>query len=98
MRTTLALTHHAEHRARTRCIPGDALDAALDFGRHRATRGADIYTLGWREVRTLGARGVDVARWEGVEVVCSHDGTVITTYRNTNTRALRKPYEGRRAA
>ncbi|TNF32993.1 MAG: DUF4258 domain-containing protein [Deltaproteobacteria bacterium] len=98
MQATLSLTHHAAYRARTRSIPAEALDAAMTFGRHRAVRNADIYTLGWREVRALAARGIDVARWEGVEVVCSHDGDVLTTYRNTNARALRRPYGVRRAA
>ena len=98
MRNTLALTHHAKTRAQTRCIPDEAMAAAMEFGRHRVIRGADIFTLGWREVRALAARGIDVARWEGVEVVCAHSGAIITTYRNTNRRAMRQPVAARRAA
>ena len=45
------LTRHAIDRARTRNIPNQAIEAAIDYGKHRAIRGADIYTIGWREVR-----------------------------------------------
>jgi hypothetical protein len=71
----LFLTRHAVERARTRTIPADAIEAALTYGALRPIRGAK--------------RGVDLSRWEGVEVVCGHDGRVITVYRNKNDRALR---------
>jgi len=85
----LFLTRHAIERARTRTIPADAIQAALTYGAVRPIRGAEVYTLGWREVRRHAKRGVDLSRWEGVEVVCGHDGRVITVYRNKNDRALR---------
>lgn len=83
------LTRHAADRRRTRGIPLAAIEAALAVGRHRAVRDADIYTLGWREVRRLARRGIDLSGWEGIEVVCAHDSRVLTTYRNRNPRALR---------
>jgi len=90
------LTRHAIDRARTRNIPNQAIEAAIDYGKHRAIRGADIYTIGWREVRFFAARGIDLSCWEGVEVVCSHDGRVLTVYRNRNPRALRDRAERQR--
>lgn len=92
------LTLHATHRSRNRGISTDAVEAAMEYGKHRAIRGADIYTLGWREVRFYGERGIDLSRWEGVEVVCAHDGRVLTVYRNRNPRALRNREDRRRAA
>lgn len=90
-------TRHAAQRSRTRGIPTRAVTAAVAFGRHRAARGADIYIVGWREVRMQARYGLDLSRWQGVEVVCAHDGTVLTVYRNKLPRALRDR-EIRRAA
>jgi hypothetical protein len=92
------LTQHAAHRSRTRGIPAEAIDAALTYGRFRAIRGADVYTIGWRQVRFYADRDVDLSRWEGVEVVCAHDGRVLTVYRNKNPHALRDYGTRRRAA
>lgn len=90
-------THHAAQRSRTRGIPTQAVTAAVAFGRHRVARGADIYIVGWREVRLQARHGLDLSRWQGVQVVCAHDGTVLTVYRNKLPRALRDR-EIRRAA
>lgn len=92
------LSRHAVQRCRTRRIPEQALDAALEFGQCRSTRGAIIYTLGWRQVRGQAERGLDLSRFEGVEVIESHDGTVLTVYRNSNARAIRDRSCRRRAA
>jgi hypothetical protein len=92
------LSRHAASRAERRHISIDAIDAALEFGQHRAIRGADVYTLGWREVRFYAARGIDLSRWEGVEVVCAHDGRILTVYRNRNPHALRDRAARREAA
>lgn len=89
MHEQLTLTHHAVKRSRARGIRMNAIQAALAFGKHRAIRGADVYTLGWREVRLQAQYGVDLSRWEGVEVVCAHGGQILTVYRNKNPRALR---------
>ena len=92
------LTLHATDRCRNRGIPTDAVNAAIEFGKHRAIRGADVYTLGWREVRFYADQGIDLSRWEGIEVVCAHDGHVLTVYRNKNPRALRDRAALRRVA
>ena len=83
------LTFHAAVRSRTRGIPLEAIEAVVEYGKHRAIRGADVFTLGWREVRFHSERGLDLSRWEGIEVVCAHQGQILTVYRNKNPRALR---------
>ena len=83
------LTHHAVERSRARGIPTKAIHAALVYGKHRAIRGADVYTVGWREIRLEARHGIDLSRWEGIEVVCAHDGQILTVYRNKNPWALR---------
>ncbi len=85
----LPLTHHASRRCQTRHIPLAAIEAALLYGRHRHNRGADIYVLGWREVRRYSRRGHDLSRWRDVHVVCANNGNILTVYRNKNLRALR---------
>jgi hypothetical protein len=92
------LTQHARGRSRSRGIPIEAIEAVLEYGRHRAIRGADVFTLGWREVRFQARNGIDLSRWEGVEVVCAHDGRILTVYRNNNPRALRDRAVTRQAA
>lgn len=98
MNDTPKLTLHATDRSRTRGISTEAIDAVMEYGKHRAIRGVDVYTLGWREVRFYAQSGLDLSRWEGVEVVCAHDGQILTTYRNNNPRALRDREPHRRAA
>jgi hypothetical protein len=97
MKDAPPLSHHAVQRSRTRRIEVDAIATALAYGRARCVRGAEICTLGWREVRYWAGKGVDLARFEGVEVVCSHDGSVITVYRNRKPASIRDR-ELRRAA
>jgi hypothetical protein len=98
MNHTADLTLHATNRSRTRGIPTEAIRAAIEFGKHRAVRGADIYTLGWREIRLHMQAGIDLSRWEGIEVVCAHDGQILTVYRNKNPRAFRDRAARRQAA
>ena len=92
------LTLHAIIRSRTRGIREAAIERVLEFGKHRARRGADVYTLGWREVRLYAERGLNLGRWEGIEVVCAHSGQILTVYRNKNRWAIRDRSARRRTA
>lgn len=89
MARELPLTYHAINRRRTRGISASAIEAALDYGKHRARRGAFLYTIGWREIRIWADRGVDLSRWESVQVVEAHNGRIVTVYRNRHARAIR---------
>jgi hypothetical protein len=99
MNVATNMTHHACQRSRIRIrrIPTSIVYAAMMYGMFRRTRGAEVYTLGWREIRHWAGQGVDLARFDGVEVVCSHDGSVITVYRNRKPASIRDR-ELRRAA
>lgn len=83
------LTRHAEIRSRTRRISRAIIEMALLYGRYRCERAAEIYTIGWREIRFWARRGVELSRLDGVEVVCSHAGRVITVYRNRKPASIR---------
>ena len=83
------LTGHARRRLRQRAIRLTAVEAVIDFGRQRSVRGAEVFMIGWRDVRFYSEHGLDLSRFEGIEVVCSQDGAVLTVYRNENKKALR---------
>lgn len=82
-------TLHALARMGGRGIDRDAVQAALDYGRVVHIRGAEIHALGRKEVARLAKQDIDVAEHEGVQVVCSHDGKVVTVYRNHDFSGLR---------
>jgi hypothetical protein len=63
--------------------------AALAYGRRVHVRGATIRAIGRREVARYRSHGIDLAMYEGVQVVCGSDGAVLTAYRNRDFRGLR---------
>ena len=83
------MTRHATERSRTRSIPSAAIEATVAHGSFRRARGAEIYILGWRDVRRCAEKGIDVSRFVGVEVVCANDGSVLTVYRNRKPASIR---------
>lgn len=85
------LTRHAWQRMTARGIPSDAVEAALQYGRIVYTRGAAISVIGRKEVEQCHKHGINLSPYEGVQVVCSPDGAVMTTYRNRDFRGLRTP-------
>lgn len=74
------LAQCARQRMRARDLSLSALGAAPEHGR---IRGAAIYAIGRREVARLAKRG------EGVQLVCSLTGVILTVYGNPSLRGLR---------
>ncbi len=86
----LLLTRHAVVQMSKRSLSINAVDAVLNYGRTANVRGAAIYAIGRKEVELFASAGVDLAPYQGIQVVCSlSDGAVITAYRNQNFRSLR---------
>jgi hypothetical protein len=83
------LTKHAAERMSRRGLPAAAVSAALTYGRVVSIRGADIHAIGRREVEWYEREGTDLTRFEGVQVVCSPEGAILTVYRNRDFRGLR---------
>ena len=96
--TTYQLTQHALDQMQARQLPVDAIDTALTYGRTAWTRGARIFAIGRREVERCRGRGLELAHFEGVQVVTSPDGAIVTVYRNRDLRGLRKIRRRRRRA
>jgi len=91
------LTAHAAERMRTRGLSSSAVMAAILYGRVVHVRGADVHAIGRREVEWYSREGVDLSRFEGIQVVCSLEGAVLTVYRNRDFRGLR-PRSSRRCS
>jgi hypothetical protein len=87
--TGFGLTQHARRRMCARRITLDGIRAALDYGRVFYTRGATIYVLGRKEIEQCRRNHLDISRWNGLQVVCSQGGTILTAYRNESFRGLR---------
>jgi len=95
---SLPLTDHAQRRMSQRGLSEDAIDAALTYGREVRTRGAVIYAIGKKDVRKHLADGVDLRAFEGIQVVCVSDGTILTVYKNRDFSGLRDRRRGHRRA
>lgn len=98
-RDELSLTTHAIRRMHARSLSRCVVQDVIEYGRHRFVRGALVFVVGEREVKKLASRGIDLRPCEGVHVICSLDGRVMTVYRNRDLRGLRAarwPRQGRR--
>jgi len=91
----LPLTAHASRRMTERRLSRETVGMVMTYGRVARVRGANIYAVGRKEVEEYLADGVNLARLQGVQVVCTPDGLILTVYRNNNLRGLR-PRDGRR--
>lgn len=85
----LPLTKHAEARMNERRLSDSTVNMVMTYGRLVRVRGAEIFAIGRKEVEHYLGEGVDLGRFEGVQVVCSPDGAILTVYRNKNFRGLR---------
>lgn len=83
------LTQHAAARMAHRSISSEVIESVIEFGRVVFTRGAMIHAIGRNEVVRYRQEDIDLSDCEGVQVVCSTDGAVLTVYRNHDFRGLR---------
>jgi hypothetical protein len=84
------LTQHAMLRMAHRSISSEIIESVIEYGRVVYTRGAMIHAIGRKEVeRYRQEEDIDLSDCEGVQVVCSLEGAVLTVYRNHSFRGLR---------
>lgn len=83
------LTHHAFLRSQQRCISLPTINLVTTYGREIHTRGATFLVVGRKEVDKFKGLGIDLSKAQGVHVLLSSEGHVITTYRNQDLRKLR---------
>jgi len=72
-----------------RSITADDIRLTFEYGRPVYRRGARIIVFGRREFESAPIPLRERERLEGMQVVTSHDGAVITAYRNRDFRGLR---------
>lgn len=87
--TGYELTRHAEERMARRRVSVADLETVLRHGRVLHVRGARIFVVGRKEIRTDSALRRGAERLEGLQVVTSLEGAIMTVYRNRDFRALR---------
>ncbi len=85
----IVLTDHARMRMDARRIPTVAVELAFLFGRERHVKGATYFVIGRKEVERHRGAGVELERFEGIQVVCAEDEAVVTVYRNRDFSGLR---------
>ncbi len=85
----IVLTDHARMRMDARRIPTVAVELAFLFGRERHVKGATYFVIGRKEVERHRGAGVELGRFEGIQVVCAEDEAVVTVYRNRDFSGLR---------
>ncbi|MCL2824737.1 MAG: DUF4258 domain-containing protein [Polyangiaceae bacterium] len=83
------VTKHAKKRMATRCLRADAVGAALNYGRVVHARGAVTYAIGRKEIARYAVDGINLSDYDGVQVVVTSDGTILTVYRNRCFKRLR---------
>ena len=87
------LTRHASRRMAGRGLSHSAVQAAIEYGRVVYIRGAVISAIGRKEVDRFARQGIDLSLYDGIQVVCAPEGTILTAYRNRDFRGL---HHGRR--
>lgn len=90
------LTTHAQQRMRTRGISEAALCAVLLYGRAAYVRGAMVYAIGRKEIERHWEIGLDLSSFDGVQVVCSPEGNILTAYRSRRLKGGRPGRSSRR--
>ncbi len=83
------ITKHAEVRMNKRGITRQMIELVLMFGRKIYARGVVFYVIGKREIQRFHDKEAALKNMEGIQVLTSVDGVIITTYRNKNLRAIR---------
>ena len=91
----LSLTDHAAIRMQQRGISRAALQTVLTFGRRIRAKGLTFYVVGRKEVALYADHGVNLAKFEGMQVLVATDGVVVTTYRSRDLHAIKVQARGR---
>lgn len=84
------MSRHALHRMYERGLSLEDIEGVLTHGQAVYDRGAITFRIGRRVAALIRAEGVAADHLEGLHVVASTDGTIVTVYRNHDFRRPRK--------
>lgn len=85
----VAITQHAALRMPQRGIATKAVEQVLTFGRRIHAKGLTYRVVGRKEVAKYNPHGVDLTGCQGLQVLVSSDGAVVTAYRNHDLHGIR---------
>ena len=77
----MELSKHARFRSAQRNISPRVVRTVLQYGRLIRGRDCEAFFVGEREVNRARISGIEIAFARNTQVVCGHDGVVITLYR-----------------
>ena len=89
------LSVHATSRMFGRSFSPQAIEKALTYGEPVYDRGGLIFRIGKKQIKQCQNFGEDLSDLEGLHIVCSPDGHILTVYRNRDFRTLRKSHAPR---
>jgi hypothetical protein len=95
-RSGLRLTQHASVRLHGRRFNRDCVEMALGFGREIHVKGITFFVVGRKEVLAAREAGFDLSKAEGMHVLCSREGAIVTMYRNHDLKNTRPGRGARR--
>ena len=87
-RNVPVITAHAHRRMQQRAIRPEMVQATMLFGREVNASGARFYVVGRREIEQARRHGDRIDDLDGIHVVCSPNGNVVTVYRSRSLRGL----------
>jgi hypothetical protein len=90
------MTLHAEVRMQQRGLCPADVRATLSYGRRIHAKGVTFYVVGRKEVERYSAIGINLSELNGVQVLVSTDGAVITAYRNRDLHSIKVASKMRR--
>ena len=82
-------TRHAQRRMAQRALSRTLVEQAMIYGREVIGHDTVLYVMGRNEVLEWRREGLRLEHLEGVHVVCSRDGVVITAYRDRGLAGFR---------
>lgn len=81
-RETVEFSSHSEMRMSQRGIGKDDILIVQQYGRLLYSRNACIHVVGKKEVKKAQKDNINLQKYEGIHVISSAEGTVLTVYRN----------------
>lgn len=80
---------HASQREGQRGISKKQVILAYQYGRVIRSRRATYFVIGKKEIKKYGAIEPEIKEMNGIQLVMSSNGTILTAYRNKNLRKIR---------
>lgn len=79
---------HADKRAIQRGVKKSMVKDILSFGRKNYQNGAIYYSIGRKEIDKYQQICPALKKMNGMHVICSHSGVIITMFRNQSFKVI----------